>query len=252
MKGFDRPLKPEWIYNVIQEIEIGDKISDHKEDLHNLIWELEGKDGKRKVITVLSRYYLKTHDNSKGKVVEDVPIIHIAKKYPLESIEPLLLYQLLFRSPMLRTLTKMIKDIYGHDNPINYTFLRKKVIEKFGEKDISARSIRNLISTLVSFGLLEKKGKEYIWTRKTTLDELNFCLFLKLYSEEFKKSPQINLDDLEDYLFLYYDLPDVNTIAKKYNSVLWEYSIRLGQKVVTFHDQFFWDSETLIKVFKKI
>lgn len=245
MKGFDRPLKPEWIYNVIQEIEIEDKISDHKEDLHSLIWELEGKDGKRKVITVLSRYYLKKPENSKGKMVEDVPIIHIAKKYPLDTIQPLLLYQLLFRSPMLRTLTKMIKDIYGHDAPINYTFLRKKVIEKFGEKDISARSIRNLISTLVSFGLLEKKGNEYIWTQKTTLDELNFCLFLKLYSEEFKKSPQINLEDLEDYLFLYYDLPDVHHIARKYHSILWEYTVRMGQKIIMIHDHFDWDELNL-------
>lgn len=243
MKGFDRPLKPEWIYNVIQEVEIGDKISDHKEDLHNLIWELEGKDGKRKVITVLSRYYLKKPDNSKGKIVEDIPIIPIIKKYPQESIQPLLLYQLLFRSPMLRTLTKMIIDIYGHDVPINYSFLRKKVIEKFGEKDISARSIRNLISTLVSFRLLEKKGKNYHWTKKTTLDELNFCLFLKLYSEEFKKSPQINLDDLEDYLFFYYDLPDVNYISRKYHSILWEYTVRMGQKIIVIHDHLEWNIE---------
>lgn len=246
MKGFDRPLKPDWIYNVIHEVEIGDKISDHKEDLYDLIWELEGKVGKRKVITVLSRYYLKTTENSKGKIVEDVPIIHIAKKYPMEEIQPLLLYQLLFRSPLLRTLTKMIKDIYGYDAPINYNFLRKKVIEKFGEKDISARSIRNLISTLVSFGLLEKSGNEYQWAKKTSLDELNFCLFLKLYSIEFKKTPQINLDDLEEYLFLYYNLPDVNAIAKKYNSILWEYSIRMGQKTIVIHDYFEWNNKILI------
>ncbi len=56
----------------------------------------------------------------------------------------------------------MIFDIYGFGNPINQVFLRKKVIEKFGEKDISSRSLRNLFSTLVDFGILEKHDKDYI------------------------------------------------------------------------------------------
>jgi hypothetical protein len=40
---------------------------------------------------------------------------------------------------------------------------------------------------------------------------------LKLYSEVFKKSPQINLDELEDYLFLYFKMPDISRISMKYN-----------------------------------
>ena len=144
------------------------------------------------------------------------------------------------RSKIIRILTKMIYEIYGAGNNINQVFLRKKVIEKFGEKDISARSLRNLLSTLVDFGILEKQDKDYTWKRKLKIDELNACYMLKLYAEEFKTSPQINLDDIEDYLFLYFEKPDFEVIAKKYNGILWDYSIRMGQKIIQFRDDYDW------------
>ena len=236
MKGFDRPLKPLWIYQFIEEVEVGDKIYNHRAAFDSILWELDGNVGKRKVITVLSRYYLKNIANPQGRVVENVPIIEICKNYPLERIKPLLLFQLLMRSNTIRFLTKMIHEIYGFGNNINQVFLRKKVIEKFGEKDISARSLRNLLSTLVDFDVLEKCDKEYKWKNKLGVDELNACYMLKLYAEDFKESPQINLDDIEDYLFVYFTKPDYGQIAKKYNRKLWDYSIRFGQKVITFHD----------------
>lgn len=238
MKGFDRPLKPLWIYQFIQEVEIGDKIYDHRKAFDSILWELDGNVGKRKVITVLSRYFFKTAGNPKGRIVENVPIIEICKKYPLEQIEPLLLFHLLMRSKILRILTEMIHEIYGFGNNINQVFLRKKVIEKFGEKDISARSLRNLLSTLVDFGILEIQDKEYKWKSKLKFNELNACYMLRLYAEEFKKSPQINLDDIEDYLFLYFEKPDLGIISKKYNRRLWNYSIRMGQKFIQLKDDY--------------
>lgn len=232
MKGFDRPLKPLWIYQFINEVDVGDKIYDHRTAFDSILWELDGNVGKRKVITVLSRYFLKTAGNPKGRIVENVPIIEIGKKYPLEQVEPLFLFQLLMRSNVLRILTKMIYEIYGFGNNINQVFLRKKVIEKFGEKDISARSLRNLLSTLVDFGILEKQDNEYQWKGKLKFDELNACYMLKLYAEEFKESPQINLDKIEDYLFLYFEKPEFRVVAKKYNGILWNYSVRMGQRVI--------------------
>ena len=134
MKGFDRPLKPLWIYQFIEEIEVGDKIYDHRAAFDSILWELDGNVGKRKVITVLSRFYLKSIANPQGRVVENVPCIEICKNYPLERIKPLLLFQLLMRSKTIRILTKMIHEIFGFGNNINQVFLRKKVIEKFGKK----------------------------------------------------------------------------------------------------------------------
>ena len=142
----------------------------------------------------------------------------------------------------------MIHEIYGFGNNINQVFLRKKVIEKFGEKDISARSLRNLLSTLVDFDVLEKENKEYRWKNKLKVDELNACYMLKLYADDFKESPQINLEDFEDYLFLYFTKPDFGLIAKKYNRKLWNYSVRFGQKVIIFHENQSWNQEKLMNI----
>ena len=155
MTGFDRPLKPSWIYNFIKVVKVGDKITDHNEEFNNILWELDGVEGKRKVRTVLSRYFLKTEDNPNSLNVESTSILELCKIYPLEKIRPLLLYYLLMRSEVLRMLTKLIKEIYGDSGEINYDFLRKKTIERFGEKDISARTLRNLLHTLVNFDILK-------------------------------------------------------------------------------------------------
>ena len=251
MIGFDRPLKPAWIYTFIQTVDVGDRLSDHKEEFNAILWELDGLEGKRKVGTVLSRYFLKSEKNPRSHVVEYTPIIEIGKRYPFEEIKPLLLYHLLMRSNVLRILTKMIDEIYGRNNDINHSFLRKKVIERFGERDISSRSLRNWLATLMHFGVLKKVAADkYVWDKTLYIDEKNACYMLKLYSEEFKKSAQINLDELEDYLFLYFKMPDINRIGRKYNAVLWEYSVRFGTKQILFHDCYRWDSETLDKAFE--
>lgn len=241
MKGFDRPLKPRWIYRFIEEVEVGERIYSHRSTFDSILWELDGNVGKRKVITVLSRYYLKTQSNPRGKLVENTTILQVCKRYPYEKVKPLLLFQLLMRSSMLRILTKMIKDIYGTENDINYSFLRKKVIEKFGEKDISVRSLRNLLNTLIDFDILENIDKKYIWKKKIQIDELNACYMLKMYVNEFKNSPQINLGDLEDYLFLYFEKPDYIKLAKKYNGILWDYSVRMGQRIIQFNEGYDWE-----------
>ena len=56
MKGFDRPLRPDWIYDFVTTVNVGDKIIDHNEEFEKILWQLDGKEGKRKVRTVLTRW----------------------------------------------------------------------------------------------------------------------------------------------------------------------------------------------------
>ncbi len=65
---------------------------------------------------MLSRYFLKSEKNSRSNIIEYTPMIGICKRYPLKEIKPLLLYYLLMRSQVLRTLTKMIYELYGTKN----------------------------------------------------------------------------------------------------------------------------------------
>jgi len=249
LKGFDRPLKPSWIYNFIKELSVGDKFSEHKEILNSLLSELNGEEGKRKVRTVLTRYYLKSESNPTSKVVEYTQIQDVCKNYSLREVKPLLLFFILMRSNLIRLLTKMIDEIFGYDRDINYMFLRKKIIEKFGERDITSRSLSNLLNTLINFGILEKNGRnQFKWKKKLKVDDFNLVFMLKFYSEVFKKSPKIDINELESYLFLYFDTPDVLKVAKKFNSILWEYSSRFGTNHILFDKFFRWDKKLLSNI----
>jgi hypothetical protein len=249
MIGFDRPLKPSWIYNFIQIVEIGNRITDHKPEFNKILWELDGEEGKRKVRTVLARYYMKSEQNPRSTIVEYTPILDLCKLYSLEKTKPLLFYYLLMRSETLRLLSKMINEIYGNKKDIEYNFLRKKIIEKFGERDISSRSLRNFLTTLEYFDILKKYDHKYRWQTLFNMDEFNVCYMLKFYAEDYKKSPQIILDTIEQYLLQYCKTIDFTAIAKKYNNILWEYSQHLNQKQIIFLKSFNWNKNLVKDLF---
>ena len=237
MRGFDRPLRPDWIYDFVTTVNVGDNIVDHNDSFEKILWQLDGKEGKRKVRTVLSRYFLKTAENPNSKVVEDVLIINLCKSHTIEEVKPVLLFYLMVRAPILIIITRMINEIYGYGKDINYTFLRKKMIEKMGERDISARSLRNFLKTLESFGVLEKKDNgQYQWKQRLSMSSEMACNMLRFYSEEFIDSPQIMLNKINEDILLYFDMPDIESLAKKYNGELWDYSVRFKDKVIVFRN----------------
>ena len=138
---------------------------------------------------------------------------------------------------MLVNISEMINEIYGYGKDINYPFLRKKIIEKMGERDISRRSLRNFLQTLMSFEILEKQDEgKYSWKKKLAVNVRIACHMLIFYGKEYLGSPQINLDEINDNILLYFDMPTLDTIARKYNGILWDYSIRFKRKVIILID----------------
>lgn len=237
MRGFDRPLRPDWIYDSVKLVDIGDNISDHKDDFEKILWQLDGKEGKRKVITVLSRYFLRSPENPRSENVENVPVIPLCKSHDLEEVKPILLFYMMIRSPILIRITEMINEIYGYEKDINYTFLRKKIMDKMGERDISARSLRNFLQTLESFGVLRKGDNgQYHWIRRLSMTKEMTCIMLRFYAEEFIVSPQIMLNKINKDILLYFELPNLESLAKQYNGDLWNYNVRIKEKVIVFKE----------------
>jgi len=251
MKGFDRPLKPRWIYEFVNIVEVGDTISNHNERLYDdILWELDGEVGKRKVRTVLSRYFLKSQDKPRGRKVENLEIIRYIKNFKLEDIKPIMLFNILARSNMLQEISKLIYEVYGANSTINYEFLRKKIIEKYGERDISPRSLRNFLYTLENFDVLKKEEKVYKWNKRLKSDELNFCFMLNLYSKEYLGSRQIVLNEVEDHLFMFFKHPDFTKIAKKYNNQLWNYTRKFNKRKMMIYRDKEWKPDFLREVVK--
>ncbi|ADL12896.1 hypothetical protein [Acetohalobium arabaticum] len=236
MKGFDRPLKPEWVYEMIQRLEVGDKLSEHKEELDEVLKELTGKTGKRKVRTVIGRYFLKDLDKPRQRSVQDSLIFRLIKEQQLDEVKPVMLFNLLVKAPILQYFSEQLFNLYERQQEINAAFLRKKAYQRIGERDIARRSLRNFLSTLTDFGILQQQDRKiFIWNKRLIVNEENFINFLKLYSKFYLKSPQISLNDLPEYLLFYFDLPNVREIAQKYNNVHWDYTRRLQAAIVTLY-----------------
>lgn len=237
MRGFDRPLKPEWIYKMIQLLEVGDRISDHKEELDDVLVELDGKTGKRKVRTVIGRYFLKDIDNPGGLKVEDNLIFNLVKNNSFEESKSLMLFNLLVKAPIIQHFSKQLYTYYDGKDKIDLNFLRKKAYQKIGERDIARRSLRNFFNTLVDFGILKQGEKAiFTWNEKINVSEENLINFFKLYSQYYLNSPQISLYDLPEQLFFYFNLPDLQEVAQKYNNIHWQYVRRVNAAIITLYE----------------
>ena len=235
MKGFDRPLKPDWIYKIIQEVEVGERVYERREKLYDILVELDGKTGKRKVITVIGRYYLKSFDKPKGRKVKSNLVFNMIKDKPYEETISVMLFNLLVKAPVLQQFSEQLLNYYNRNEDINSDYLRKKSYEMIGERDIAARSLRNFLSTLVDFEILEEKdNRNYSWNDELKVNEENAINILKLYSEYYLNSPQISLFDLPESLFFYFDMPDLQQLANKYNNDLWQYTRRVNTSLITF------------------
>ena len=63
MLGYDRPLKPEWIYKSLRMVEAGRKPEEFYDAYNDIATELTGKDGRRKTRSTRKRNPTKTTDH---------------------------------------------------------------------------------------------------------------------------------------------------------------------------------------------
>lgn len=226
MRGFDRPLKPEWIKGCIDTIEIGEKISDYKEEMVRAVFGVEGDVGNRKIRTLISRYFFVLEDTKEKKVHYSNAFKRI-KERDIEYGKPLMFLTILCKEPLLREYSKIIKKLYGHSETFSKKLLQENAINMMGDRDISGRSLRNFLKTLIDFGILkEKKKGTYEWTIKKTVSEEQAIDFLKIYAESYLKDKHINLYTIPEELIFYYEFPDLLEIANRYNNVEWFYTRR--------------------------
>ena len=78
MIGYDRPLKPEWIYKTLKMVEPGKKPEEYYDAYNQIAVELTGKDGRRKTRTVLFRTFIYSFQE-KTSVIENNILIRLCK-----------------------------------------------------------------------------------------------------------------------------------------------------------------------------
>lgn len=228
MIGFDRPLRPHWIYESLLLAEPGQKLTELNLPFENIARELTGKEGKRKVRTVLFRYFLRSENNN-TYVREDLFFKRLSVEYDLEFMKPIYLFYLIGRAETLAKISKHIFRLYDIGDEINLQFLRNKMIDEFGERDVVSRAVRSFIQTLGYFDIVEKTGKNVILKKRILIDDKQLTIILCLFAQEILRSPQVSLNHLPEYLFNYFNVQNVKEVAQRFNGEYWDYQHRMGE-----------------------
>jgi|SRR5680860_111914 len=234
MIGFDRPLMPRWIYESLLLAEPGQKLSELNLEFEGIARELTGKEGKRKVRTVLFRYFLREPEN-KARACKSLWLKDLSKKYDLAFMTPIYLFYLISRTETLISISEHIFRLYEWGSEINLTFLQRKMVEGSGDRDVVVRSARAFVRTLTFFDLITEVNKKFILKHALTINKEQAAIMFQLWARELRHTPQIDLNQLPPAIFGWFTWPDLRTIAQKYNGELWDYQHRMGGEYLSVY-----------------
>ena len=222
MLGYDRPLKPEWIYRSLCTVELGKKPEDFYDVYNDIATELTGKDGRRKTRTVLFRTFIYSFQESKS-TIEDNILIQLSKEHDYEYIKPIYLAMFMMHYDILKSFTKTYFQIFDASQEISSTALTKKMTEFFGDSEIVKRSTRAFLKTLSDFHIIEPITKtNYKQLNKATISKEQVADILKLYAVV-NHTKQINIGEFDKTILAFYNAPNLLEVAHSFHAKDWEY-----------------------------
>lgn len=222
MIGYDRPLKPEWIYKTLRLVEPGKKPEDFYDAYDDIALELTGKDGRRKTRTVLFRTFIYSFQENKSLITENF-LIQLSKKKDFNYMKPIYLAMFIMDYEILKYFTQTYFKIFDSSQEISSTVLTKKMTETYGDSEIVKRSTRSFLKTLSDFGIIIPKNKNvFEQISKVSLLEEQVADILKLYAIV-THTKQLNIGAMDKTIFAYYKIPDLSSIANQYHTSKWEY-----------------------------
>lgn len=224
MLGYDRPLKPEWIYKSLKLVEPGKPPADYYDAYNDIAVELTGKDGIRKTRTVLFRTFIYSFQERQS-VIENNILIELSKQRDFEYMKPIYLAKFMLDYEVLAYCTKMFFQIFDPYQTISTKAITTKMVEKFGDLEIVKRSTRAFIKTLSDFNLIGKETQDNFYQLpKQVLSDEQVKDIINLFSI-CQHSKQINLRTLDIPIFAWYKVENLSKTAQKYHPAYWEYVV---------------------------
>lgn len=234
MIGYDRPLKPEWIYKTLNMVEPGKKPEEYYDAYNQIAVELTGKDGRRKTRTVLFRTFIYSFQE-KTSVIENNILISLCKQKDYEYMKPILLAMFILDYEILKYFTQMYFKIFDPSQSVSSTALTKKMTEAYGDTEIVKRSTRAFLKTLSDFGIIEPTGTNtFHQINKSKLSAEQVSDILKLYATV-KHTKQVDIQNIDKSIFAFYNIPDLSTVAHQFHTTEWEYIKGIERGLLMLH-----------------
>lgn len=238
MIGFDRPLKPEWIHESLLLWRANTPLKDFYASFNQVVYELNGREGKRKVRTVLFRYFFDFKGHASNQMTAQESLLSlVAQNSTLSELKPAYLVILLDRSTVLQEILINLMRLFPFGKPIITKQLIDHMVKLYGERDVVERSTRSFLMTLVHFDILKKNAKNYYWKEKLDCSLKGLAYTLLFYGMD-NGLVEIDLRELnQNSRFSLVKLDNLDDCVKKYNAVLWSYIRRpLTAKIMLHQD----------------
>jgi len=229
MIGFDRPLKPRWIYEALQLWRPNTRLKEFYSDFNQIAHELSGREGKRKVRTVLFRYFFDFEGHAPNQITTQKSFLAlVSRQGSLDELKPVYLIVLLDRSETTRKILDNILRLFPFGKSISTEQLIDKTVKLHGERDVVKRSTRSFLMTLVHFGILRRNGNDYEWVNKLACSPKGMAYALISYCSD-ERRVEIELREIrQEMRFRLLDQSCLEDCAKKYNGTLWSFIRRPG------------------------
>lgn len=232
MIGLDRPIRPEWIYNILKIITVGESPVNYYQNFEKIAKELIGKEGKRKVRTIIFRSFIYTLQKGSAFINHN-PFLQWVHQSSLKDMKPLFLLKLITDYEICRFVIKKISLNIQPDDSIHIPILMKKTIQEYGDRDVVKRSLRSFLKTLEYFGFADKLLSDSIKIKlQIKLTDGQLRKFLLLYGNFYLNSKSIDLNSIEQEFLFFFNNPHFLTIARKYHGKDWEYIRDIGRNIV--------------------
>lgn len=222
MIGYDRPLKPEWIYKTLRGIEAGQKPEAYYSAYDDIAVQLTGKHGRRKTRTVLYRTFIFNFQETTA-LVQDNMLLRLCKEQSFDFMKPILLSKFIMDYEILQFFTKKFYQIFDSSQQVSSKAITAKMIEQYGDTEIIKRSTRSFLKTLDDFGIIEAvNAANFNQYPKLELSSEQVKEILILYAVS-KHTKQIDVFNLDKTIFAYYQQPDLDKVANLFHTTDWEY-----------------------------
>jgi len=230
--GLDRPLRPTWIYETLKMVNVDEKPSVYNKPFENIAKELVGKEGKRKVRTVIFRTFIYSLQEGRGKINDNM-FLQWARTKSLNYLKPLFLWKILMDYEISRFITQKIAICVDHSGHLSTPLLSKKLVQEYGDRDVVKRSLRSFMATLVHFGYLSQENKNnYTLLAQEAVSTDQVKDFLMLYSVASLKSEVIDIQNIPTEFFYFFEDIDLTSVAHEFNGKNWEYVRELERNML--------------------
>jgi hypothetical protein len=222
--GLDRPVRPEWIYELLRMVKIGTMPAQYYLPFETIAAQLTGKEAKRKVRTIIFRSFIYSFQKN-NKHISTNPLIELAQTRKAEFMRPVFLAKLIFDYQICQQIIPKFQLFKNKNQEVSLKLITKKMVSEYGDRDVVKRSVRSTISTLAHFKAITiADSTTIIQNAPAIISPEQWNIILKLYARFYLDSHVIDLDAINEDLFFFLAMDNnFHDAVRTFHGKDWEY-----------------------------